>query len=459
MKRHIILLAIAVFIIVINPGHAAAKASGRTGPLTQVSWNHHIIHDNTHGTASIYACDVDNDNDIDVLGAVLEDNQIVWWRNDGGYPIAWTKFVIAYNFFQPYSVYAADFDDDGDQDVVGAAGTGDQIAWWRNDGGDTIQWTKYTIRNGYDFAHEVYAHDLDEDGDMDVLAASTDLNLISWWRNDGGNPVQWTEQTIGANFQGAKSVRVGDLDDDGDNDVAGACLYGDDIAWWRNDGGDPIQWTQFIIHGFFDGAHRVQVVDIDEDQDLDILAVAYLGNEIDWFRNNGGNPLTWTRLTIGTGFAGACIAQAADIDGDGDLDVAGTAQLSHEVAWWRNDGGSPIVWTKFYIDDYFYRAWPLYVCDLDEDGDQDAIVASSWQGTNEVQWCENVGTAIAENCDQTVSRFLMPTVTKGPFLVPVDHHVEIYDITGREINTLNPTPGIYFLQIDGRMVQKIIKVK
>ncbi|MGB7054921.1 MAG: VCBS repeat-containing protein, partial [bacterium] len=161
----------------------------------QVSWNIHLIHDNTHGTSSIYVCDLDNDTDLDVVGAVLEDNQMVWWRNEGGYPITWTKFIIAYNFFQAFSVYAADIDNDGDQDVIGAAGAGDEIAWWSNNGGNPIQWSKYTIRYAYDFAHEVYAHDLDMDGDMDVFGASTNLDLISWWRNDGGNPVQWTEQT------------------------------------------------------------------------------------------------------------------------------------------------------------------------------------------------------------------------------------------------------------------------
>ncbi|UCD19976.1 MAG: VCBS repeat-containing protein, partial [candidate division WOR-3 bacterium] len=141
--------------------------------FAQISWNSHVLNNNTNGTASVHVCDVDNDGDLDVVGAVLEDNQMVWWRNEGGNPIAWTKFIIAYGFLQAFSVYAADLDGDSDQDVIGAAGAGDEVAWWSNDGGNPIQWSKHTIRTGYDFAHEVYAHDLDEDGDIDVFGAST----------------------------------------------------------------------------------------------------------------------------------------------------------------------------------------------------------------------------------------------------------------------------------------------
>ena len=104
--------------------------------FAQASWNTHVIHNNTHGTASVHVCDLDNDSDLDVLGAVLEDNQIVWWRNEGGYPIVWTKFYIGSYFWSAFSVYAADIDNDGDQDVIGAAGDGDEIAWWSNNGGN-----------------------------------------------------------------------------------------------------------------------------------------------------------------------------------------------------------------------------------------------------------------------------------------------------------------------------------
>ncbi len=426
---------------------------------SQTTWIEHMIDASTYGTASIYVADIDNDGDKDVLGAVLEESYIVWWRNDGGNPFQWTRFIIGVSFFQAISVYAADLDSDGDQDVIGAASYSDEIAWWQNNGGNPIQWTKYVIRSGYDFAHEVYAYDLDMDGDMDVLGASSLDDLISWWRNDGGNPINWTEQTIGASCDNAKSVRVADLDDDGDNDVVGASLFDNRVIWWRNDGGDPILWTEFNIDSNFGGAHRVQIIDLDQDQDLDVLAVAYLGNEIAWYSNDGGSPLSWTKQTIGTGFVNACIAQAADLDGDGDLDVAGTAQTSDEVAWWRNDGGNPIVWTKFFIEEYFDRVWPLYVCDLDEDGDEDVLAASGWAGVHEVRWWENAGTGITENQISTnLSQHLYPTITRGATMLHARPEAKFYDITGREINRARLIPGVYFVKTNDEFTGKITVV-
>lgn len=425
---------------------------------SQTVWTEHIIDSYAYGTASIYVSDLDNDGDKDVVGALLEEGRMAWWRNDGGYPYQWTKFIINAYFPQAISVYAADLDNDGDQDVIGAASAGDEIAWWENNG-NASGWTKHLIRSMYDFAHEVYAHDLDMDGDMDVLGAASYLDLISWWRNDGGNPIAWTEQTIGDSCDGAKSVRVADLDNDGDNDVVGASLYDSDITWWRNDGGEPIQWTEFTIDPGFAGAHRVQTIDIDDDGDQDILAVAYFGHQIAWYRNDGGNPLAWTKQVIGTGFINACIAQAADLDGDGDLDVAASAQTSNEVAWWRNDGGSPIIWTKFFIDDNFNRVWPLYVCDLDEDDDEDVLAASGWAGIHEVRWWENVGSGIAEyNISDNSSQHPYPTIISSAAMLRVMPISKLYDITGREINTTHLTPGIYFVEADEKPLRKIVVV-
>ncbi len=353
------------------------------------SFKEYLINNNTHGTSSVFLCDIDGDGENDLVASVIEDSSVVWFRNEGGTPIQWTKHVIDSAFSTAWGVYAADIDGDGHTDVLGASGyLGNEVAWWRNSGENPIAWEKHTIRADLPFAHEVYAIDFDSNGWMDVFAAASYCDRILWWHNNGGNPITWTEQTIDSTFTGAKSVRVGDIDGDGDNDVVGAAIYNNQIAWWRNEGGNPISWTKLVIDSSFIGAHRVQIIDLDQDSLPDVLGAAYFGHQIAWWRNNSGSDITWTKQIIGSPFHYACIASANDLDIDGDMDVLGTSQSGDQLAWWRNDGGSPIVWVKSVIA-YLDRIWPLDIGDIDGDGDIDVFAASSHVGTNEVKWWEN----------------------------------------------------------------------
>ena len=359
----------------------------------------HLIDSYSYGNSSLYACDIDNDGDQDVLGAVIETGDIVWWRNDGGYPISWEKIVIDYNVPTAFCVYAEDLDGDGHKDILGASYSAHQVLWWKSSGQEPYTWTRHVIVENYTQAHEVCAADMDNDGDMDVLSVSSGLSRIDLWLNEGGDPIQWTDYIIDNNFNTAKSARPADINRDGIKDIIGAAIYGNDVVWWHNDGGNPITWTKYYVDANFIGAHRVQEADLDRDTRNDIVGAGYLGHEIAWWRNNGGAPPTWTKQILESNFTNACIAMPGDINGDGFIDVAGTGQGVNQVAWWENDGNYPITWTKHMIDEVMVRPWPLDLADLDGDGDLDVISGSSHQGSNQVKWYENTGTS---SCDYVV---------------------------------------------------------
>ena len=57
------------------------------------------------------------------------------------------------------------------------------------------------------------------------------------------------------------------------------------------------------------------------------------------------------------------------------------------------------------------------------------------------------------------SNMLCPTVFTNLLQLPKGKSFKIFDITGRQIHSLNPTPGIYFIEVDGEIVHKIIKIK
>ena len=81
-----------------------------------------------------------------------------------------TENIISTNTSGPVSVYATDVDGDGDMDVLSASSYDDKIAWYENDGNQVF--TEQVITTNADGAKSVYATDVDGDGDMDVLSAS-----------------------------------------------------------------------------------------------------------------------------------------------------------------------------------------------------------------------------------------------------------------------------------------------
>jgi hypothetical protein len=169
--------------------------------------------------------------------------------------------------------------------------------------------------------------------------------------------------------------------------VIGAAFYADKISWWRNCGGEPIVWEEYVIANNLNGAHRTEVCDIDFDGDIDVIVSAYFEQEISFWRNDGGMPIVWTKQVITSEFNGACIGLPVDIDKDGDIDVVGTAQQDYEVALFRNEGGAPFEWTKIIIDPYYQGAWPGVVKDIDDDGDSDIVAGASFG--NKLAWWEN----------------------------------------------------------------------
>ena len=421
-----------------------------------VSWTTHAITTDFGGACSVHAQDINGDGLIDVLAAGWNINTIAIWTNNGGQPISWTRQTIDSVFSGVSYVFAADVDGDGDIDVLASAWGGSQLGWWENGGGNPAQWTKHLISPAFFNAHEITAADMDGDNDIDVLAAAALEDEIAWFENDGLSPPGWTRHTVSDSFDGVRSVKAADVDGDGLLDVVGAALAANAVAWWRNNGDST--WTEHVLDSNFGMAHMVYAFDLDSDADMDIVAAAYTANDIAWWRNDGGTPVQFTKQIIDGALWGALGVHAADINNDGHLDVLGTSDVADDVVWYSNSGGLPITWQKSTIDANCNGAWPVYAFDLDSDGDMDVIAAAF--ASNAIYWYENGLVGVNENSSLPVENRRLPaTIIQGPLDLPRGMSLRIYDIAGRSVRAAEMQPGIYFVETDGYVPMKVIVVR
>ena len=392
-KRYVLAIALAAFLRV----QAQAQDVPTVGFEPQVTIPPQAI------PVSMYAADLDGDGDQDVLSASYLDKRIIWYSNNGEGDFELPQLVTtqASNF---RVVYASDLDGDGDQDVLSSTTDGDKIFWYENDGqgnfGEERIITTQAAR-----AESLYTADLDGDGDPDVLSASFDDNKIAWYENDGqGNFGE--QQIISTQVDRAESIYAADLDGDGDQDVLSASTLDDKIAWYENNGQGNFGEQQ-IINDQADGATSVYAADLDGDGDQDVLSASasFNDNEIAWYQNDGqGN---FQLMIIDAQNFGGQSVYAADLDGDGDQDVLAAFSNNTVVVWYENDGqgnfAPPI--TLDSNEDFGYQG--VYTADLDDDGDQDVLSVTS--STTTFSWYRNDGQANFEK-----QQVPLPLIENGP---------------------------------------------
>src|SRR5690606_35950991 len=82
----------------------------------------------------------------------------------------------------------------------------------------------------------------------------------------------------------------------------------------------------------------VMAVDMDGDGDLDLVAANGGENRITWYESNGSSIPTFTEHVLASGVTNVRYVAAADLDGDGDIDVVSSRTTNGTTDWWENNG-------------------------------------------------------------------------------------------------------------------------
>ena len=104
---------------------------------------------------------------------------------------AFTENIVSSSADGVWDVHTADVDQDGDLDIIGASLYNNTVAWYENTGNE---YTYHVITSSANGAIAVYVEDIDSDGDMDVLSANYYEAKIVWYENNGSQ--SFTAHTI-----------------------------------------------------------------------------------------------------------------------------------------------------------------------------------------------------------------------------------------------------------------------
>jgi FG-GAP-like repeat/Secretion system C-terminal sorting domain/Kre9/KNH-like N-terminal Ig-like domain len=347
-------------------------------------WDEQIVADDFDGAFTVHAADVDRDGDMDVLGAAPIGDEISWWENADGNGIQWIEHEVDALADAVHGVHAVDLDGDGDIDILGAQQGQSTINWYENIDGNGISWIEHFVDNSLSWPSWIQGLDMDTDGDIDILCCSFIGDGVAWWENLDGIGLEWVEHTIDNDIYGLRRVHAADLDGDGDQDVVGASYEDDIVTWWENITGNGYLWVEHVLNDNLECANSVLTTDVDSDGDLDIIATIVCSDRILWWENLDGDASEWAEHTLTDEYDAPQGIHATDIDGDGDIDILCTSLFGSLVTWWENTDGLGTAWSDHTIDIFFEGATNTYAADINGDGNIDVLCAGL--DGNKISW-------------------------------------------------------------------------
>ncbi|NJO68211.1 MAG: VCBS repeat-containing protein [Bacteroidetes bacterium] len=305
--------------------------------------------------AHVLSVDLDKDGLMDALVCDAKNNFVSWIRQSPAN--TFTETILAGDLIAPAHVQAFDFDIDGDLDImVGILGmlfpNNDKIGSvviLENDGKQNFK--SHLVAEKIARVSDVRAGDLDNDGDIDLAVAQFgyDDGETRWIENLGN----WKFKShILQNLSGPINVEIIDIDHDNDNDIISLVSQEwEEIYCFVNDGKGNFQPK--LIWGSSNqdyGSSSIFISDINQDGKEDILytngdAFDYIPPQgrpwhgVQWFENKGNINFEYHRIC---NFTGATNVKPADIDHDNDIDLFAVSAFN----LWDNPESQSIIWLE-----------------------------------------------------------------------------------------------------------------
>lgn len=418
------------------------------------------------GDVGLYAypvfCDLDNDADQDIVVG-RDTHGFVYYQNNGT-PQSGVWEVNAAVFTglgdDTYwnSQALVDLNGDSTFDLVYGTAEG-PLHYYENNGTPTVpSWQVNTSLFGgvldVGGASNPFFYDFDNDGDLDLISGSQ-MGDIVYYKNIGTSvSPAWQEDSD--NFSSIdhsiySAITLGDVYGNGLADALCGDISGN-FFFHRNTGFGFVYDSTVLNWVNLSGWSNPRFVDMDNDNDLDIVAGNEAGNL--FYYKNQGTPTTpdWVEITgyFGTIDVGSdCVPTVVDFDNDGDMDVL-TGNLFHELHYYEN---VELNWVEnpvpFSGITGGQNTTPA-LTDLDGDGDYD-LTMGNYSGTFDYYENQNIvvsndphepelQSAIVTNYpnpfrEMTTIQFCTPESTECT-------EIKIYNVKGQLVREFDLSPSL-----------------
>jgi hypothetical protein len=413
------------------------------GSFETAPWKSHPVSPKWSPDTRVTVADMNKDNRPDVVLSVSEGKGPLSWFEAPNDPKTgiWMEHPIEKGVLEgAHSLQVADFDNDGDPDVITAemhTSSKKRVILYLNEG-ESFR-PLILARNG---SHNMRAGDIDHDGDIDIAGKNYagPGRVIELWENRTSDPGKWKYISIDTDRPRSEKGKMGlcftDADRDGFVDVvAGSFLY-------HSPGGNlQGEWKRVHLPGDIDAYFEV---DVDGDKFCDLIGIS--GDSVTWIEATDGQAMSWRTQPVGKvakggtqGYAKANLIPgnkpqliftrgknlyvleipvtpdqetwplhrisieneeeglaAGDLDGDGDLDMAAIHGDGHQVVWFENPGSVNRPWKMHAVGGQIdsSQTWldRVAIADLNGDGKPDIIATEErqdWNGRAHLYWFES----------------------------------------------------------------------
>lgn len=271
--------------------------------------------------------DLDNDGDTDILVTLATNPSVKWYRNDGNLNFDGSFIGTG----SEGKAFAGDLDGDKVADIVTATKESEVFVLrrWMNNGLGTFTSTVLSSDSG---VKALAIADVNGNGFQDIVTGGS-KGLQNWDTTDG---LTWSRNDIDDVNKDFTYLTIADVNGNDRNDIVAADQVGNKVIYYRH-----LEHSRFerIMVSSDTDATTVKVIDLDEDGDEDIIAAAQDDNGVFWFDNDGSE--SFTKRTLASGLQSPLAVDAADIDDDNDFDFAVGDHFRGKVYWYERVRAKP----------------------------------------------------------------------------------------------------------------------